>query len=844
MSNKTYLKDYVAPNFCVKQINLFFDFQDDHVMVTNQFVVTKPFNHNDELTLNGEALELVEFSVNGVVRNDFFKDDSLLKINEINSNDEIKVVTKLYPAINKTFYGLFKSGNTFFTQCEAEGFRKITYFLDRPDVLTTYIVEIACKDPVLLSNGNLVEKHFDGERYYAKWHDPFPKPSYLFALVAGNLSKLSSTYKTSSGKEVQLELYTDFSDSKQLEFAMYAVKAAMKWDEVTYGLEYDLNLYMLVASQDFNMGAMENKGLNIFNLKYLLAHHEISTDEDFLNVLAVVGHEYFHNWSGNRVTCKNWFQLSLKEGFTVFREQQFMKDTVKSQFLILNNIELILSRQFVEDSSPLSHAVIPDSYLKIDNFYTMTIYEKGAEIIRMIYNYMGHNKFIKGCQEYFKKFDGQAVAIEDFIDCLAAIDPTKNIKSFLVWYYEKGTPEVNFAISQLAGKNSIINVMFEQKYSKVIPIPINFKIYDENNTTVYANSEFLLDEKNKTIEITGITNNNLVPAINRQFSAPIKINYQYSLENLIKLITIDDDAYIKYECMNNLWFKYFNQEINLDVIIDVYETVIDQNIDEGVKAKIIDIPNLTIIFEKNLQIYSSLDKAFDLYKQALRSLSSRFTELFMNVLSSSEHVLFECEFTKMDIPKRKILAVFIKYLSITPNDTVVNYLVTLYSKSKNFNLKYKIISGASLSLRDDYFEKLSRMFLHDYSNNKLLLNKYFLTLASRIFSDPLIQIKNEMLSSRFDITNPNHVYSLIDTFCKNNIFNFNHKNGSGYELLHDVILKLYKTNTSVAANLCRNFSIFNKVPEDNKVILNRHINSLLNMKGLTNDLREILINIK
>jgi aminopeptidase N len=443
-SNQTiYLKDYQAPRFKLLSCKLDFELDAKLTTVTTRFEI-EAISSNRSLQLDGEALTLVSIKLDGQLLDDkqFELDKTSLSIAEVPQNFSLEITTQTEPTKNISLNGLYQSGDMLCTQCEAQGYRRITYGFDRPDVLTTYTVKITADKalyPVLLSNGNLIEQGELNNKHYALWHDPFPKPTYLFALVAGNLITHSDTFTTRSGKSVDLHVLTRPADAGKTAHALESLKRAMTWDEQAYDREYDLDVYHIVAVDDFNMGAMENKSLNIFNTKYVLARQEIATDQDYQAIEGVIGHEYFHNWSGNRVTCRDWFQLSLKEGFTVLRDRQFSAAMSSDGVQRINDVNLLRTAQFKEDAGPMAHPVRPDSYEEINNFYTVTVYEKGAEVVRMLLTLLGADTFKRACNHYFEKFDGQAVTTDDFVDVMEQIG-AEDLTQFRRWYSQAGTP--------------------------------------------------------------------------------------------------------------------------------------------------------------------------------------------------------------------------------------------------------------------------------------------------------------------------------------------------------------------------------------------------------------------
>ena len=485
----TKLSEYLPPSYSIEKIDLKFELSETATIVTARLVGHKNAGSEDQnsiLKLNGENQRLVSLKLNETfLNNDDFELDGGVLTFKVSANDfQVIVVSEINPSDNKALEGLYLSDGIFCTQCEPEGFRRITFFPDRPDILSIYTTTIIADKgnyPILLSNGNVIDAgNLSGGRHFVTWHDPFPKPSYLFALVGGNLDCLEDSFTTKSGRLVTLKILVEPGNKPKSYFAMECLKKAMKWDEDRFGLEYDLDLFMIVAVSHFNMGAMENKGLNIFNSRYILADNLTATDSDFQRIEEIIAHEYFHNWTGNRVTCRDWFQLSLKEGLTVFRDQEYTSDMYSRGLKRINDVKLLRAVQFPEDASPTSHPVRPDAYVEINNFYTPTVYEKGAEIIRLIHTFLGEENFQKGMKLYVSRYDGQAVTCEDFLSAMQDAS-NKDLSLFKRWYSQSGTPELNVDINQDAQSNNL-HITFDQETQptadqvKKKPLPLIIEI--------------------------------------------------------------------------------------------------------------------------------------------------------------------------------------------------------------------------------------------------------------------------------------------------------------------------------------------------------------------------------
>ncbi len=565
-----YLKDYRVPTYFIDEIHLQVDLYEEETLVTSHMRV----RHNRlspnkirDLVLNGEELILVSIKLDGKIlpTSEYQLTDEGLTIPNVPDKFALEIVTKIYPQKNTVLSGLYRSRNTYCTQCEAQGFRRITYFIDQPDILsryTTLITADKARYPFLLSNGNLVGSgDLENGRHWVKWEDPFKKPCYLFALVAGDFDVLQDKFMTQSNREVALNIYVEKGYSDQAYHAMYSLKEAMRWDEKVYGREYDLDIYMIVAISDFNMGAMENKGLNIFNTKYILAKPETATDDDYIHILSVIGHEYFHNWSGNRVTCRDWFQLSLKEGLTIFRDQSFTEDLLSHAVMRIQEVNSLREVQFPEDAGPLAHPVRPDSYIEINNFYTATVYNKGAEVLRMLQTILGKSLFRKGMDLYFARHDGQAVTIEDYVKIMEDVSGI-DLTQFRLWYTQAGTPMVSVE-DDYDSEQKIYRLTIHQSchptpgqpIKNPFFIPIKMGLLDQKGNDISLHLDDERIGKEKVLSLTEGTHifqfNDVpsypVPSLFRHFSAPVKLHFAYSDADLQFLFKHDKDSLNRWE---------------------------------------------------------------------------------------------------------------------------------------------------------------------------------------------------------------------------------------------------------------------------------------------------------
>ncbi|MDQ1363157.1 MAG: aminopeptidase, partial [Pseudomonadota bacterium] len=556
-----YLEDYTQPDYWIDTVNLRFEIDDEpRVVAEMEFRRNTAVEASHKLELCGEDLHLGAILLNGhaLANGQFSVGDGKLLIPDVPEQFTLQIETFIHPASNTSLDGLYKSSGNFCTQCEAEGFRKITYYLDRPDVMARFSTTIVADRktcPVLLSNGNLVDSgEMDGGRHYAVWEDPFRKPCYLFALVAGNLQCVEDRFVTASGRHVALKIYVEAHNADKCEHAMRSLQKAMAWDEQKYGREYDLDIYMIVAVDDFNMGAMENKGLNIFNSKFVLAKPETATDMDFINIEGVIGHEYFHNWSGNRITCRDWFQLTLKEGLTVFRDQQFTADMNSAAVKRIDDVNVLRTRQFTEDAGPMSHPIQPDSYVEINNFYTVTVYNKGAEIIRMLHTLLGEATFRNGMNYYFETYDGQAVTTEDFVAAMEHASG-RDLRQFRRWYHQAGTPELSVsgvydANRQCYKFNIRQSVAKEGNQPFHIPVMVGL-IARDGREIPHAARLLELTKSEQQFEIGNIPAP-VVPSVLRDFSAPVKLKLSLADDDLAFLMAHDGDEFNRWNAAQQL----------------------------------------------------------------------------------------------------------------------------------------------------------------------------------------------------------------------------------------------------------------------------------------------------
>ena len=834
MEAKTiYLKDYKPSPFKVDEISLVVDIFEGKTLVTSFMKLFKRQElkgSSQNLELNGENTKLLSIKLNGKeLSSDKFQlsADKLVVLGVTEEAFTLEIHNEIDPLNNTSCEGFYKSGDQLCTQCEPEGFRKITYYIDRPDVMArfkTRMIGDKKKYPYLLSNGNRIAMgDLPDGRHFVEWQDPFPKPSYLFAMVAGDFDVARDTFKTMKGREVALEIYVDKGNLHKTPHAMESLKTSMKWDEDSFGLEYDLDIYMIVAVESFNMGAMENKGLNIFNSTYTLADEKSATDHDFQNIQGVIGHEYFHNWTGNRVTCRDWFQLTLKEGLTVYRDQEFSSDMLSRAVKRLEDVRLLKESQFAEDAGPLSHPIRPASYIEINNFYTRTVYEKGSEVIRMIETLIGKEKFRKGMDKYFELFDGQAVTTEDFVKAME-IASGKDLSQFKNWYDRPGTPTIR--VSKNMGPNGL-ELTFEQKYP-----PVSYRIAEGNilhlpfKVGVLApddsESEHLL-ELTKMKESFKLGSADGVLSLNRGFSAPVHVEFDYSMSELFFLMSSDSDFYCRYEATQRVYDAVFKtefnhylahgklkQELSAEFTQSFEKLLLDDRIDLSFKSYLLELPTESSLAQEMHR--PDFDAIHLVHQHLMKQLGLKFQGWFL-----AEHARLSKSMPFALTPKafgeRALKNQCLSYLVASETSAGKERLTSHYEQASNMTeeihgLKLFIESGAGFD------HKAVKKFYQKWSKDSLVMLKWFGALAAYSpKSEATKVIQSLEQDPLFDSKIPNHLRSLYLQFAKNNLHSFHAVDGSGYRLVAERIKQIDQYNPQVASRAASAFSLINKLDE-------------------------------
>ncbi len=828
-----YLKDYRPPAYLIEETRMAFSLAEEHALVDTRLVLRRNSadNAEDELVLNGVELELVSLAIDGRVLSaeEYRVDEESLTLLNPPDTFELHCVTRLAPQNNSSLEGLYKSRTMFCTQCEAEGFRKITYYLDRPDVMSVFTVRVeadADRYPVLLSNGNLLEQGAEGGRHWTLWHDPFPKPAYLFALVAGDLSCVADRFTTASGRQVDLRIYVEPKDADKCGHAMQALKNSMRWDEDVYGREYDLDLFNIVAVDDFNMGAMENKSLNIFNTSCVLAHPETTTDQAFQRVEAVVAHEYFHNWSGNRVTCRDWFQLSLKEGFTVFRDSEFSADMGSPVVKRVEDVTVLRNAQFAEDAGPMAHPVRPESFIEISNFYTVTIYEKGAEVVRMMHTLLGAEKFRKGSDLYFERHDGQAVTCEDFIKAMEDASG-KDLSQFRRWYSQAGTPSVDVSDDwdEEQGRYTLTlqqTVPATPGQAEKLPmhIPVKVGLLGDAgdlrlNIEGVANDTETADNTSRVIELTESSQHFVftdlperpVPSLLREFSAPVKLNYPYSRQQLAFIMSRDSDGFCRWDASQQLAISVINDVQNdgneVDpLLLDAMQALLtDRSLDPAMVAEALRLPSENYLADTAFGLGVDVDvDAIHRGRHRVRAAIGRELADLMQARYAELSSNAPYEASSEQIAARSLRNSCLAYLAVESAEGL-RLAEQQYRAATNMTDQFAALMTVVHNASDEQSAELLKAFHQQWQHEPLVVNQWFQVQALNPQSHNLTRVRALMQHPDFEIRNPNKVRSLIGAFCTGNPVNFHQSDGGGYQLLVEVIAELDALNPQIASRL-------------------------------------------
>ncbi len=860
------LSDYTAPAFRIERTDLTFDLDPERTLVEARLDIARTDGDAQSLALDAEGMELLDLQLDGRALDaaEFRLDQDVLSIAEVPERFTLSAKVAIDPQSNTRLEGLYRSNGVFCTQCEAEGFRRIAPSIDRPDMLSRYRVTIRADKascPVLLSNGNLVDSgDLEGGRHYAVWEDPFPKPSYLFALVAGDLAWIPDRFTTKSGRDVDLRIYVEHGNEARARYAMEALKRSMRWDEERFGLEYDLDIFNIVAVSDFNMGAMENKSLNVFNAKYILADPETATDADFAAIESIVGHEYFHNWTGNRITCRDWFQLSLKEGLTVFRDQEFTADMRSRPVKRIQDVRMLRARQFPEDAGPLAHPVRPDSYMEINNFYTATVYEKGAEVIRMLHALLGEEGFQKGMRRYIERHDGQAVTCDDFVAAMAGANDV-DLDHFKLWYSQAGTPEVT-AEGHYDGAAKTYSLSLTQRtpptpgQAKKSPlmIPLSVALIDPeggNQTLTLAGEDrgeetvLHLTQDRQTFTFENVPRAPK-PSLNRGFSAPVRLTQPLARTDLAFLMAEDTDPFARWEA---------GQQYACDLLLEMIEaigrgeaaeadpafveamgrTLTNDDLDEAFRAQVMVLPSEEYIGEQMKTV--DVDAIHAARETLKRAIADR---LYDDLLAAYEGRRDNEPFapTAEQAGRRALKNACLGLLVASGTADSAELARLQYDTANNMTDRMAamaLLTAYGLPGRDAALAD----FRERWQADEQVMDKWFAVQATSPAEDTLGRVRALMGDPVFSMKKPNKVRALIGAFAAANPVQFNRPDGSGYDFLAEQTIELDRLNPQVAARLIGPLGHWRRFDGDRQARMKAALERILAAEDLSRDCYEI-----
>lgn len=856
------LADYRAPAYEVTDTHLKFELNDGYTQV-HSVLTLKQVGEGNELVLNGQDLELLSIRLDGndLTTDDYVLGDETLTLSGLGSSHELAISTQIYPEKNTALEGLYRSGGMYCTQCEAEGFRRITYYPDRPDVMSVFTTEIiadAEQFPVLLSNGNPVSEKTEEGKKHVVWHDPHKKPAYLFALVAGDLQVRDDHFTTCSGREVLLRIFVEPQNVDKTEYALDALKRSMRWDEEVYGREYDLDIFMIVAVDDFNMGAMENKGLNIFNSSCVLANPATATDAAYQRIEAIVAHEYFHNWSGNRVTCRDWFQLSLKEGFTVFRDACFSADMNSPTVKRIEDASMLRTVQFAEDSGPMAHPVQPDSYIEISNFYTVTIYEKGAEIVRMLHKILGADGFCKGSDLYFERHDGQAVTINDFVQAMEDANSV-DLSQFRLWYKQSGTPVVE-VLTQYDHAAERLTINLRQstpdtpgqtnKKPLWIPVQLGFIAHSGEDIEIRPDQPDFWTEESQVLHFReaeqafsfgGVIEEPVV-SLFRDFSAPVRINYQHSQSALRFMLQHDSDGFNRWDAGQQLmlhWielaekgrFKLVKEDVEA-----LRSVISDESLDPAMVAYLLALPSEAYIAETRksydpVAIHNGREQVLSAVAEALKE---DFQACYERL-----NIVAEYQPAPADMARRSLKNLALSFWARASADGVAAAKAQFTSAD---NMTDQMAALRVLVTCGDEPEALEALntFYEQWKHDSLVVNQWLTVQcgSSRLGSPDHIETMLE--HEAFDWRNPNKVRSVIGAFANQALCHFHSENGRGYRLLADAVIRLNASNPQIASRLLTPLTRWKRLVPSQSQLMKAELQRIMDSGSLSKDVYEVV----
>ena len=856
------LADYRAPAYEVTDTHLKFELNDGYTQV-HSVLTLKQVGEGNELVLNGQDLELLSIRLDGndLTTDDYVLGEETLTLSGLGASHTLAISTQIYPEKNTALEGLYRSGGMYCTQCEAEGFRRITYYPDRPDVMSVFTTEIiadAEQFPVLLSNGNPVSEKTEEGKKHVVWHDPHKKPAYLFALVAGDLQVRDDHFTTCSGREVLLRIFVEPQNVDKTEYALDALKRSMRWDEEVYGREYDLDIFMIVAVDDFNMGAMENKGLNIFNSSCVLANPATATDAAYQRIEAIVAHEYFHNWSGNRVTCRDWFQLSLKEGFTVFRDACFSADMNSPTVKRIEDASMLRTVQFAEDGGPMAHPVQPDSYIEISNFYTVTIYEKGAEIVRMLHKILGADGFRKGSDLYFERHDGQAVTINDFVQAMEDANSV-DLSQFRLWYKQSGTPVVE-VLTQYDHAAERLTINLRQstpdtpgqtnKKPLWIPVQLGFIAHSGEDIEVRPDQpDFWTEESQvlhfreaeQTFSFGGVIEEPVV-SLFRDFSAPVRINYQHSQSALRFMLQHDSDGFNRWDAGQQLmlhWielaekgrFKLVKEDVEA-----LRSVISDESLDPAMVAYLLALPSEAYIAETRksydpVAIHNGREQVLSAVAEALKE---DFQACYERLNIAAEY-----QPAPADMARRSLKNLALSFWARASADGIVAAKAQ-FNSADNMTDQMAALRVLVNSSDESEAEEALNTFYEQWKHDSLVVNQWLTVQcgSSRLGSPDHIETMLE--HEAFDWRNPNKVRSVIGAFANQALCHFHSENGRGYRLLADAVIRLNASNPQIASRLLTPLTRWKRLVPSQSQLMKAELQRIMDSGSLSKDVYEVV----
>lgn len=861
----TQLSEYTEPNFWVEATELTFELQPESTLVSARLQLKRNPNRpvNSPLELDGNELELISVRLNGTVltASDYSLSEEGLVIHTMPDEAVLETKVKINPAQNTALDGLYRSGGMYCTQCEAQGFRRITFYPDRPDlmsVFTTHIIADVASNPVMLSNGNLVADSQENGVRTVTWHDPHKKPSYLFALVAGDLQVKEDSFTTMSGREVALKLYVESQNIDKTDYALDALKRSMRWDEEVYGREYDLDIFMIVAVDDFNMGAMENKGLNVFNSSCVLANPATATDAAYQRIEGVVAHEYFHNWSGNRVTCRDWFQLSLKEGFTVFRDASFSADMNSAVVKRIEDATLMRTAQFAEDAGPMAHPIQPDSYIEISNFYTMTIYEKGAEVVRMLHKILGAAGFRKGSDLYFERHDGQAVTIHEFVGAMEAANNI-DLTLFKRWYKQAGTPVVQAQTKYDASQQTLTLTLSQNcpdtpgqtnKEAMWLPVQLGIIAEDGEDITVQVEPASAWNSSSQVLHFTEAEQSfvfsnvpvNVRLSLFRDFSAPIKLEYEQSTDDLLFLLEHDNDGFNRWDAGQRLMLAWIEQAGRGSFSLsDTAKAVLarlinNKDLDPALVAYLLKVPSESYVAE-----FSTPIDPIGIHHAREQVVAAIATALEQEFKACYQHLDIKQPYAPVhsQMAKRSLKNLCLSYWA-NASENGVKQAQQQFQQADNMTDQMAALSILVNAGNLEQAQSALNDFYQQWQHESLVVNQWFSVQAGSSRLGTVAYVNALLEHSAFDWRNPNKIRAVIGAFTNQSLVHFHQEDGAGYKTLVSAILRLNRTNPQIAARLLTPLTRWKRLLPRQSELIKQQLESILDSGELSKDVYEVV----